>query len=155
MKSHGQIGGFFWFFLGIGICIGALKLKVGVFANPGAGFMPFLTGLMIWVLGLILVVLSYSKENKEANYKEIFRKGKLKNFLFIFLILLILSAYILTMKQLGFLLATFLFFIFLFKLSEPRKWLIPLFLSLSSAILSYLLFCVLLQCQFPKGLFGF
>jgi hypothetical protein len=56
---------------------------------------------------------------------------------------------------LGFLLATFFFLFALFKFVEPKKWLMPFSLSLTSVILSHLVFNVWLRCQFPRGILRF
>jgi putative tricarboxylic transport membrane protein len=69
--------------------------------------------------------------------------------------MVILFGYIVLLEPLGFLLTTFLCLLPLFKLSEPERWVRPLVLSCSIAILSYLVFSVWLQCQLPKGLLRF
>ncbi len=71
------------------------------------------------------------------------------------LTLMTLLAYILLLEPLGFVLTTFVCLLLLFKLSEPRKWLMPMVLSGVTAVLSYLIFSVWLQSSFPKGLLTF
>jgi len=151
MRTHDQLGGLIWIILAVSLCIGSIKLKLGGFRNPGPGFLPFLTGIVLGILGIILIFSRISKEI--AKDEKLTRKGR--NLLIPFLTLLISFAYVLLFEPLGFLPATFLFLFFLFKLSEPKKWLKPLILSLSVVILSYLIFSVWLQCQFPRGMFRF
>ena len=64
-------------------------------------------------------------------------------------------AYILLLPILGFLIATFLFLLFLGNLIELRRWKTVLIVSALSAGISYLVFGVWLLCQFPKGFFNF
>jgi len=54
--------------------------------------------------------------------------------------LLILLGYVLLLESLGFLLSSVIFLFLLFKISDPRKWLLPIALSVTTVIISYLLF---------------
>ena len=78
-----------------------------------------------------------------------------KRFLNPLLTVVILFGYILVLEPLGFLVTTFVSLLLLFKLSEPRKWVTPVLLSGVTAVLSYLVFSVWLQCQLPKGVLRF
>jgi putative tricarboxylic transport membrane protein len=156
-----RVGGLIWLLLGIGLCIGSKRIGLGNFHKPGSGFMPFLSGAMMGLFGAIL--LFYSCETKlsrkerfeaqnvrlRANWINLFRDWK--NFFFT---LLALFGYALLLNVLGFPLTTFLFFFFLFRLTETEKWLMPLFLAGVMMGFSYLLFSVWLGCQFPRGVFG-
>ena len=55
MEKPNLVGGGLGFVLGIIVCIESIKLKLWQFNMPGAGFMPFLTGVFIGLSGLILV----------------------------------------------------------------------------------------------------
>src|SRR3990170_7361976 len=48
------IGSLFWMAVGISFALGAVKLKLGTFRNPGPGFIP---------LGMSLLLLSFSLFN--------------------------------------------------------------------------------------------
>ena len=158
MKEHDRVGGLVWFVLGIGICIGSIKLKLGNFHTPGPGFLPFLSGGSLALFGLILTFLTtrtgLGEKEDEKDQRELVHWDwkRLINPLFT---LFILVVYILLLEPLGFLLTTFICLLFLFKLSDPQKWLMPFVLSFTATALSYLLFSVWLQCQFPKGLIRF
>ena len=154
MKKCGRLDGLVWVVLGILMCIGAIKLKLGTFRTPGPGFLPFLSGALLGIFGLILTFpTTFAKlgERKEAKSEEPSVVWNWKKLINPFLVLLILFVYILLLEPLGFVFTTFICMLFLFKLSEPRKWLKPLILSVSTSILSYLVFSVWLQCQFPRG----
>ena len=151
LKSE-RVGGLIWLFLGIGFCIGSIKLNLGNFHNPGPGLMPFLLGTLLGLLGLVLIFSANSKElerNEEVKVEKILVK---ENWTRLFFTLSTLCGYIILFEYLGFFLTTFIFFFLLFKLAEPKRWLMPLTLSGSAVILSYLLFSVWLQCQLPKGI---
>lgn len=146
--------GLIWILLGVFLCIGSIKLKLGNFHKPGAGFMPFLSGTFMGLLGLILILLALFKrgEDKGVINKTFWLKENWGKF---FITLFILVGYILLFRPLGFILTTFLFLFFLFKLTEPKRWGIPMIYSGVVVILSYLLFSVWLKCQFPKGILNF
>ena len=158
MKKYLLADGLIWVLLGIGICAGSISLKLGNFHTPGAGFLPFLSGLLLGIFGLILMLSTlFSQEREEKN--EVDGKDRARRhwrrFLNPSLTVVILFGYILLLEPLGFLLTTFVCLLLLFKLAEPRKWVTPIVLSGSTAILSYLVFSVWLQCQLPKGLLKF
>jgi putative tricarboxylic transport membrane protein len=158
MKKHARADGLIWVILGMGMCIGSIKLKLGNFHTPGPGFMPFLSGVSLGIFGLILTFSTTFVRlwnGKEAKNEKSLVNWDWKKFLNPLLTSLILLLYILLLESLGFLLTTFICLLLLFKLSEPKKWLMPLILSVSTSILSYVLFSVWLQCQFPRGLIKF
>lgn len=139
--------GLIWLFLGIGLCIGAIKLKLGGIHKPGAGLMPFLSGALLGLLGLILMFFPISN--------QLGKNGRVKVNWKLFLVLLISFSYLILLKPLGFLLTTFLFLFFLFEITEPKKWVMSLVFSGVAAILGYLVFLVWLGGQFPRGILGF
>jgi putative tricarboxylic transport membrane protein len=156
MKKRVRLDGLVWLMLGIGLCIGSVKLKLGGFHTPGPGFMPFLSGALLGIFGLILIFpTARSGEGEEAKEKETSVIWNWKKLISPFLTLLILFLYLLLLEPLGFILTTFICLFFLFKLSEPRKWMRPVILSVCTSITSYLVFSVWLQCQFPRGLIKF
>ena len=155
MKKYDLVGGLIWSALGISLCVGSIMLKLGTLHRPGTGFMPFLAGLFLGALGLILVFSSISErleEKRSLSGKKLWVTENWKSFL---LTLMALFGYMFLFEVLGFIVTTFLFFLFLFKLGNPKKWLMPLVFSGITVVLSYLIFSVWLMCPFPKGVFRF
>ncbi len=152
MKEHDRFGGLFWFILGAIICIMSVKLRIGNLYKPGAGFTPFLSGVVLAVSGLILMLSTLSKQYMDEEMGNILVKEGKKNSL---LTLLALFGYIILLEPIGFLITTFIVLLFLFKITDTKRWVVPAVLSGSSVIVSYLVFSVWLKLQFPKGLFGF
>jgi putative tricarboxylic transport membrane protein len=155
MRKYDRVGGLIWFLLGAGLCIGSIKLKLGDFHRPGPGFMPFISGTFLLLLGLILTFSAVAKETAgkdELGGRELWTKKNWKN---IFFTLLVLFSYLLLFNLLGFILSTFLFFFFLFKLNAPKKWLMPLAFSGIAVFLSHLIFSAWLGCPFPRGILNF
>lgn len=144
--------GFLWVALGIFLCIGSLSLRLGDFQRPGPGFMPFLSGLAMLILGSISIFIKAPQElvnTEEIAGERALSRKKIRSF---WVPLSLLFAYIMLLEPLGFLLATFLFLFSLFKLKDKR-WLAPLIFSAVVVLVSYLFFSVWLKAQFPKGIF--
>ncbi len=155
MRKFDLIGSFVWIALGIGLCIGAIPLKLGSLHKPGPGLMPFMTGGLLALFGFILMFSSLPKalgKEGERTAKKIWVKDHWKSILFT---LFALFGYALLLETLGFLIITFLFFFFLFALGEPKKWIGRLIFSGVVSALSYLIFCSWLRIIFPRGIFGF
>ncbi len=159
MGKCDRIGGLIWLLLGTFISILAFRYKVGNLNNPGAGFIPFYLGILLGISGLILHITTYSFDLKTSNNNhqdtlisetEIRKKLKVP-----LLSVLITFAYIVLLNSAGFLLTSFIFLFVLFKLSHPAKWFLPLLLSVSTVILTYVVFSVWLQSQFPRGILSF
>jgi hypothetical protein len=148
------MSGMVWVSLGVALCIGSVRLRLGGFHKPGPGFMPFLAGSFLILLGLILAGSTLSKglEEEKTKGKEAWMNVNWKRFLFT---LSGLFAYALLLEPIGFYPIAFLFLFFLFKLTEPKRWLMPAGLAGISVLLSYLIFSVWLKVQFPIGIFRF
>jgi putative tricarboxylic transport membrane protein len=148
---YDMIGGLTWFLLGFGYCLGAIKYKLGTFQVPGPGFVPFLAGALLATLGLVLFI-SNGLKGKPRFEEGLRKKQQARNLLFPLVALLL---YALFLEWLGFLLDTFLFLLFLFKMAKPKIWVLPIVLSALIVTVAHFLFSVFLQSQFPKGMWGF
>jgi putative tricarboxylic transport membrane protein len=156
MKKKDRLGGLFWLVLGVALCIESAALGLGQFRQPGAGFLPFLSGVLMALLGLSLTLSNLSKgseQDQEVKGNKIWEIEYWKGFGVPLLCLAALLSYILLLNVLGFILTTFLWLFFLFKIGDPKRWLIPLILAVSTVVISYLMFGVWLQLQLPRGMF--
>jgi putative tricarboxylic transport membrane protein len=127
-------------------------IKKGV---PGPGFLPFICGIALILLSLIVLISALStgkNENGEGAEPEKFfpEKGSRRRMVFT---LIALVAYGICLPYLGFLLTTFVFMLFTLRLLEQQNWILVILLSLSIAILAYLLFAAL-DVQLPQGIWG-
>jgi len=66
-----------------------------------------------------------------------------------------LFIYVLLLNLLGFVLATFLLLLVLFRVIEPYGWKMVLISSLLTITGTYFFFVVLLESRLPRGLLGF
>jgi len=141
---------FFWILVGLVICYKSYHLELGKLYRPGPGFMPFIAGGMLGVLGLILLFSThFQKEGKET------KKEDQVSFRFhpLILILLILIAYSIMLNWIGYMISTFFLMLSLFSFgSKKRKWWLIVGGALLVTLISYLVFDVWLKCSFPKGI---
>ncbi len=113
--------------------------------------MPFLTGVLLAIMGLLLASLhgrnhSNEKGGEEAFLRKFWGKGACS--------LAASFLYPLLLDPLGFVVATFLLIFALLKIMGTRKWIVPIFMSFLTVIASYFIFEVWLRINFPKGILG-
>jgi hypothetical protein len=155
MKKRDRVSSLFWLGFGLLFAIGGWQqglIKRGV---PGAGFLPFICGVIM--IGLVLIVLiptlgPEENEKKESAGQDKFFPEKGSGVRLAYT-LTALVAYAICLPYGGFLLITFVFMLFMLRLMEPQKWTRAVLLSLSTAILAYLLFAAL-EVQLPQGMLG-
>jgi len=153
MKWKNLFSSLLFLAVGIAICIGAWRLGILEGHVPRAGFMPFLTGVLISGLSLLLLILAIAEPKKEAETKETAEKEGAFRKIGLAIFTLILPIFLINL--LGFPITVLIFLFLMFKLIERQK--------LASSILSafliaagfYILFQVLLEIPFPRGVFGF
>ena len=150
MKRTYVIVNIFWLVLSTAVCVESWSLKVGGLHNPGPGFLPFYTAILLGLLALISL-LQTLKES-EGSASEIWggiQFGKLT------ILLGTLFLYVFLLERLGFLLGTFLLLLVLFRIVEPYGWKTILLSSLLTIGGMYLFFVILLESRLPRGFLGF
>jgi putative tricarboxylic transport membrane protein len=150
LRGYRWLGGLIWVTLGGALCVGGVRLGFGALNRPESGFMSLVTGGLLVLLGLISMA-SEAFEKSEGQVSEEISEKRFPKERFYSILALILYASLLDL--LGFLIATFLFLLFLLRVLSPQKWLYHIFISLVAVILSFLLFRVWLQIEFPVGVF--
>lgn len=153
MERYDRITSLIWIVFGIGLCIKSWVLGLGGPSEPGTGFVPFLTGLVIIILSFSLFLeatftMKRSSSKQTSLWKEVYWKR-------VVYITILLLAYALLLSQLGFLIATFLVMVFLLKTGKPIKWRAAFLIGLLTSGISYLIFDVWLQVPFPQGVLRF
>jgi putative tricarboxylic transport membrane protein len=148
-----QIFNTFWILFGIGICIQSIRHQLWSPAGPGSGFIPFLTGLLIGVTGLLLYLSESSKGSKKEERGKFWENPIAVRKVFYLVGSLCIMALI--MLKLGFLLTSILVTILMIRVIEPKKWMMVIFTSIGSCALIYSLFQFLMQIKLPKGFLGF
>ena len=152
MINSDQLSGFFWLAISIFVCIEASRIGIGDFHSQGPGFLPFLSGVMLSAFSIILVVTSTLKKMEKREIKNLWKGmswGK------VVLVLSLLLIYALLLPILGYLIATFGLIILLFGIVGKTKLWIKAVAGIITVLATYIVFCVWLEVQFPKGILGF
>jgi len=151
MKKYDQIGKLFLLLFAIFICVESGRLPLGSFQDPGPGFLPLGSGIFIGVLSVVGFLRSRQDKTPEVTETWYSKEGWKR----LVVLLIALFGYAVTLEILGFLLSTFLFFIFLFRAVEPKRWIIAGGSAALASSVSYVIFQLWLKVQLPKGFWGF
>ncbi len=141
-----------WLAFAILICTESLRrLSVGTFRDPGAGFLPVVSGIVLGTLALIHFVHS-SLRKTNATQESVIVPERWMALLIVYLSLVV---YVFLLEPLGFLIATFLLLVILFRMAESRPWIVIIGLGALTSLVTFLIFDVFLKCQLPKGILSF
>jgi putative tricarboxylic transport membrane protein len=151
VKAYDRGSSLFWLLLSTYVCIASLRMGIGTPRNPGMGFMTFGAAGILGILSLILFVGSFLKR-KSDELASAFSGILWKRILFVLVVLL---GYAWFMPELGYLMSTFLLMFSLSLILKGTRWWWALGSSLLTTFLTYFIFSTCLNCQFPRGLFGF
>jgi len=144
------------FLAGIGLlfCAGSLPYGLNGAGFPGAGVMPFFSGLILLVLSLFHFVQSMMRAKSQPlshpSAPDFPIKEKVKR---VSILLCALSFYVVALERLGFATTSFIFMATVIGL-DFRKW--PM-VALSAGCFTaffYILFKLLLKVPLPQGLLG-
>ena len=140
-------------FLGLSafVAVSSIGLGIGHLTNPRAGFMPFWTSLLIIVFSLILLGLTFANRSCQEHRVDIWSHVHWHKSM---LAAGALCVYVFLLPVIGYLAATSILMLALFKLSSMKS--MPAALaSLFTVILSYGLFSFILNTPLPRGTLGF
>ena len=143
--------GLFWLGFSLLTCFEAYRLKLGGIHQPGPGFFPFWTGLFMGIFSL-LVIYQAIRGRKERGEKAQAEQKRAWN---IILILGALTAYVISLEKVGFLINTFLFISLMLKAVYPQSWRTTILGALLTAMVAHFVFNILLKAQIPSGILGF
>ena len=137
------IGSLFWILVGIAFALGAVRLRLGSFRNPGPGFIPLGIALLLFCFGLLNLMkglLNRTRFTTAIPWK--------KPALAVASVLL----YMWLLGFIGFLPSTFIVMAALFGLLinvQRGRWLKVFFCAGGAAISAWLIFSVVLRVPFP------
>jgi len=141
----------FWMAISLGICLGGHDLGLGSLTNPGGGFMFFWVGVIMAGLSGIVLIQAAREKAVRGDMKALWAGTSFKK---IIAVMAALFTYTYLLNPLGFILATTLLMIFLFKAVEPQRWSMAILGAVVSTLAAYGVFRLWLQCQLPLGLLG-
>lgn len=136
--------------LGIAIALGGVTYGWGSLDSPGAGFVPLLAGAAMAGFSVITFLRSLMKGWRPLG--ELWAGVQWHRPL-IATVCLFLYAFLL--RDLGFLISTFVLMTYFYRLLEPSSWKETLLAALATTLGFYLVFQVWLEVQLPRGLAAF
>jgi len=149
MRNTDQSSSLFWIAVGIGIAIRSIKYGLGTFHEPGPGFITFFAGAILTFLSLALFFSSFSDQEKRGGLRSLWAGLEVGKVLYV---ILLLVAYALLLKSIGFLISTFVLLSLLFRVKGNYRVRTILFTSLLVTAVSYVIFEIWLKAQLPKGI---
>jgi putative tricarboxylic transport membrane protein len=123
-------------------------LKLGSIHVPDAGFLPFLCGAGLAILGIIwLLILQWTKEqaHEGAAEKRLWYRPVLS--------LVLMALYGWAMETIGYITSTLIFMVAWEQIIEREKWLKTMVISLLGTLAMYALFVYLLRVPVPPEFF--
>ena len=152
MKHPDQYASIFCFFIGGTITASSFFYGVGSLAEPGPGFITFLSGLFLTLLSIALYVASGKSPEGRIPIRQIWA-GKQTGKAFFVMGLLVL--YLFLLVPLGFLITTCALLFFLFRVQSQYSVATLLLLSVLTTGISFLIFDQWLWVQLPRGFLGY
>ena len=152
MKYSDLISGIFWLTVGLLLSLWSIRYQIGNLINPGSGFFPFLLGILLIFLSLVLLIGQTKKlslPTETISYSTPWVGSKKVAYTSL---ILLLATFL--FEKIGYLLTIFLLIIFLMYGAGSRGWKTILFIAFFSAMGVYLVFVLLLKQLYPLGLLG-
>jgi putative tricarboxylic transport membrane protein len=141
----GKIG-VFLLMVSILLCYGAIELGIGKTHDPGPGFFPFLAGLIIALLSVILIISSFRPRPQFSLPPGSLLTGRAILTLGVFLITGLL------VERAGFFICTFLVTIAMLRINGVKKLPFLFLVAILTSLGIYLVFNVLLDVRLPLGI---
>ncbi len=140
----GKVGGFL-FVVSLFLCYGAVRLGIGKTHDPGPGFLPFLAGLIITILSLILIISSFQNKLKHFLPETPLLTVRASLTLGVFVIFGLL------VEKAGFFICAFFVTIIMLWINGVKKWPLLFLVAILTSGGIYLVFNVLLDVRLPLG----
>lgn len=150
MRMTNRIASIIIFLIGLYVFVGAMKLDYILKGIPGPGFLPRWVSLLIMVLALVLLLLSFAKN--ESKERHPFNAAEFKN-----AGIIIGSAVfvMLVTRYLGLSLAIGIMAGAIARFTGPTSWKKVIAVTVATPVASFVLFDILLGVPLPTGIFGF
>ena len=153
MERYDRVISLIWVAIGVLLCVEAWSLGLGKVSEPQTGFMPFVVGLGIIVLAVLLLFESSLALRKNRSLKlSIWSEVNWRRILYM---VVLLAGYAVLLRRLGYLIDTFLLMTLLVKSEEGSGWPGAVLSGLLISGISYLIFRVWLLVPFPEGILSF
>jgi putative tricarboxylic transport membrane protein len=152
MGKADRISGIFWLIFSVCVSVESYRMGLGSLRQPGPGFLFFWVSVVIGIMSLVIFIREWRQNKTEGSEIPIFEKLNVSKLV---LVLISVFLYALLIETVGFILVTWLLFVFLLGIIEKKRWPFTIFVSTAVTAVAYLVFEVWLQSQLPKGLLEF
>ena len=152
IKYKNLISGIFFLCLGILLSFWATSYHIGGITKPGSGFLPLILGILIVVFSIVILAQGWKANPAKEKEVSFSLPAGWKKIAYVILVLLFTTF---SFEPLGYLITVFLLITLLMlgkELRSLRKALLTAFLA---ALGVYLVFILLLEQPFPRGLLRF
>ena len=148
---RGDIGlAVLWIVLGAAVCAHALRLGVWDIPGPATGFVPLLTGIVLFAGGAGILLAARPWGAPAPPFWPVRAAG-----LRALTVLVALAVMAVSMPALGFLVTAMGCTMLLLRLVAPQRWGWVVLTAVASTVLLYWLFDRVLDMALPKGPLGF
>lgn len=153
MNLRDQYSSLFWLAISLLVVLGGVSIRgsVGTVHYPGAGFLPFWSGVGLGCFSIILWIKSSLTEKAGEKIRGLVGK-EWKN---VICVIASLFVYAILLPTIGYLITTFGLMILLLGLMGRMRLWVRIGGALSIALGTYLIFNIWLQSQLPPGILGF
>ncbi len=134
--------------LAIYIAFEGKSMGLGHPSNPGSGYIQFWTGLIMCGLALTQLVHSLLPSADKFSLGSVFADIRWGKVLYVTALLVI---YTTLLEYLGFIIATFVLLVVLFKTVEPQSWVVSVVGSAITTFAAWGVFVYWLGTQLPAG----
>jgi hypothetical protein len=149
MRGLEKIACLIWLGVGGFFSVGSIKYGVGSLSEPGPGFFPLFTGLVLSIAAIGHLAQLSRKPSIRTPEGTLWAEARWGRGVAV-VVGLILYAF--TVNFLGYIIATFLLMLVFFSLYDWKRWRVAFIVSFSVITVTYIVFCVWLKVQFPAGL---
>jgi putative tricarboxylic transport membrane protein len=152
MKRPDRKSSLFWLGFAGFICVESFRLPLGSLHEPGPGFLPLLTGVLLAGLSVVCFLQAGRAAAKKGDVFW-YSGERWKNLLWVLVALLIYAG---ILDFLGFVFSTFLLLAFLFRFgTTPQRWIWAIGGGALASVSCYAVFELWLRTNLPKGILGF
>ncbi len=148
MKAD-RVTSLFWLAVGLVAMWGASRLGLGEFRQPGPGLFPFLAGLFVSSMAVLVFCVSLFARS-ESPAPELSLLWAEVDWRRPALVILFSIGYIVFLERTGFVLTSLIFLVLLLRTTKT-SWRKAAVIALLAVLGSYSLFELLLRQRFPKG----
>ena len=141
-------GGVIGFALGVFVIWSGIKLKIGTINDPGSGYVPFYTGILmcIFSIAIIYAALKYGG----PTFKSLWAGTRWTKPVLVIACLVIFS---LLLDRVGFLLSAIPLMFVLLRVVDPVRWVLTIPIAILTPLGAWWVLKHLLHIQLPAGIF--